>query len=183
MIIVFFGAPGVGKGTQAVLLAEKLNIPHLSTGDAFRKAISNQTEVGLLAKQFVEAGALVPDEVVTKIVAEALSAPEFQSGVILDGFPRTITQANGLNDILSSHEKGLHFVINISVPTSEIVERMLKRGRKDDAEDVIRYRLQVYEQETAPLLEFYQKFEGLVKEIDGNGNVDEVHERVIALFS
>jgi len=178
MIALFFGAPGVGKGTQAALFAERESLPYLSTGEALRNAIAKQTEVGKMAQQYVESGALVPDEVVTKIVEETLAQPQFAKGAILDGYPRTTAQAQALEEILKSHQKRVSVVVNITVDREAIVERLLKRGRKDDTEDIIRHRFDVYEQETAPLLDFYQNSAADIKNIDGNAEVETVYGRI-----
>lgn len=177
MIIVLFGAPGVGKGTQAALLAERKNIPHLSTGEALRQAIAAQTELGRIAKQIVESGQLVSDEIVTGIVKEAMSKPEYSVGCIFDGFPRNQSQAEALDSILTGIGKEIDSVINIKVANDEIVGRMLKRGRKDDEESVIRHRLDVYNNQTAPLLDYYTKSGKLIS-IDGNADVEEVYARI-----
>ena len=181
MIIVLFGAPGVGKGTQAVLLAERKNIPHLSTGEALRQAIAAKTELGIIAKQVVESGQLVSDEIVTGIVQEALSKPEYKNGCILDGFPRNQNQAEALDSLLKSIQREIHCVINISVDNEEIVSRLLNRGRKDDAENVIRHRLEIYNEQTAPLLDYYTK-SGKLMSVDGNADVEEVYRRIDAML-
>ncbi len=183
MVIILFGAPGVGKGTQAVLLAERLNIAHLSTGDALRQAIKNGTEVGKLAKRYVDAGDLVPDEVVTRIVEETLALPQYGAGVILDGFPRSVAQAEALDTILAQHKKEITHVINIGVDNEEIISRLLMRGRKDDTEQIIRHRMNVYSTETAPLLDYYGRLNGTLKHIDGNADVEEVYNRIRTIFS
>ncbi len=177
MIIVLFGAPGVGKGTQAALLAERKNIPHLSTGEALRQAIAAQTELGRIAKQIVESGQLVSDEIVTGIVKEAMSKPEYAVGCIFDGFPRNQSQAEALDSILAGIGKEIYSVINIRVANDEIVSRMLKRGRKDDEESVIRHRLDIYNNQTAPLLDYYTK-NGKLISVDGNADVEEVYARI-----
>ncbi|MBK9249031.1 MAG: adenylate kinase [Ignavibacteria bacterium] len=177
MIIVLFGAPGVGKGTQAELLAVRKNVPHLSTGEAFRQAIREETELGKIAKNSVESGKLVPDEIVTGIVREAMNKPEYSRGCILDGFPRTQSQAESLDIMLQKAGKEINCVVNINVANEEIVSRMLKRGRKDDAEDVIRHRLEVYNAQTAPLLEYYASHNKLIS-IDGNADVETVYARI-----
>ncbi|HLP27502.1 MAG TPA: adenylate kinase, partial [Candidatus Didemnitutus sp.] len=176
------GAPGVGKGTQAVILAEKLGVAHLSTGDAFRAAIKNQTPVGVLAKEFVDAGKLVPDEIVARIVEEAMEGATFSKGCILDGFPRTRTQADALDTMLAA--KGLHIdsVVNLNVDDSTIINRLLQRGRADDSEEIIRHRLDIYNHETAPLLKFYSDM-GLLTSVDGIGNVEFVNERILAAIA
>lgn len=180
MIIIFFGAPGVGKGTQAALLAERMGYGHLSTGEALRNAIAAQTDIGKLAKQVVDAGNLVSDDIVTKIVEETLAQPKFQAGTILDGYPRTIGQATALDEILSAKGQKVAVVINITVDQEMLVKRLLLRGRKDDNEETIRARFAVYEKETAPLLDFYAKVPNLVKTLDGNAEVETVYARVKA---
>jgi adenylate kinase len=181
MIIVLFGAPGVGKGTQAAILAERLNIPHLSTGDAFRQAIKSETPVGLLAKRYVDAGELVPDTVVAQIVEEALSQPRFLPGALLDGFPRTRPQADALSEILSKQNRDIHSVVNIQVDNSAIIERLLLRGRADDSHEVIQHRLDVYQAETQPLLDYYAS-KGVLVSIDGKGAVADVTQRILSVL-
>jgi adenylate kinase len=178
MIIVLFGAPGVGKGTQAEILAQKLNVEHLSTGAAFRTAIAEQTPMGLQAKEFVDNGILVSDDVVAKIVEETLARPEFAAGCILDGFPRTKVQAEALSDMLLRMNRSIASVVNITVPDVIIVERLLARGRNDDREDVIRHRLSIYANETEPLLDYYQAA-GVLRSVDGLGTVDAVNQRIL----
>ncbi len=178
MIVVLFGAPGVGKGTQAVILAQKLGIAHLSTGDAFRSAIKNQTPVGMLAKGYVDAGDLVPDDVVARIVEEAMNGDEFANGCILDGFPRTRAQADALQALLATKGQAVDKVVNLEVDDETIIARLLQRGRADDQEDIIRNRLSVYNAETAPLLEYYGNL-GLLTSIDGIGEVEVVSGRIV----
>lgn len=182
MILVLFGAPGVGKGTQAVILAEKLGIAHLSTGDAFRAAIKNQTAVGMLAKEYVDAGKLVPDEVVTCIVEEAMSGTQFADGCILDGFPRTRAQADALDQLLAKKGLSIGRVVNLEVDDETIIARLLQRGRADDTEAIIRDRLNVYNNETAPLLEYYGE-KGLLRSVNGIGDVEEVSSRVLVALN
>ncbi len=181
MIIILFGAPGVGKGTQAQILARSLNIAHLSTGDAFRAAINGQTEVGKIAQSFVKAGHLVPDDVTARIVEEAIAQPEFANGCILDGFPRTQAQAQALDHILDKRGWTIHTVVNLDVDDQTIKERLLARGRADDTEEVINNRLAVYRQETAPLVELYTK-RNLLVHVNGIGSVDEVAARILAVI-
>lgn len=179
MIIILFGAPGVGKGTQAVILAEKLGVAHLSTGDAFRAAIKNQTPVGVLAKEYVDAGKLVPDEIVARIVEEAMEGESFAQGCILDGFPRTRPQADALDSMLSAKGLKISSVVNLNVDDATIIARLLQRGRADDSESIIRHRLDIYNDETAPLLQFYTD-KGLLTSVDGIGEVETVNERILA---
>lgn len=177
MIIVMFGAPGVGKGTQAAILAERKGVPHLSTGEAFRSAISAGTELGKIAQSYVQSGGLVPDEIVTGIVKEAMAKPEYSSGVILDGFPRTLGQAKALDELLDEQGKAISHIVNITVDNEEIVKRMLLRGRQDDNEDIIRHRLNVYNEQTAPLLEYYAG-SGKMLNIDGDADIETVYARI-----
>ncbi len=178
MIALFFGAPGVGKGTQASLISQREGIPYLSTGEALRNAIAKQTEVGKLAQTYVESGGLVPDDVVTRIVDETLKQPEFAKGAILDGYPRTTAQAEALTEILRGYGKAVSVVVNITVDTETIVKRLLLRGRKDDKEEIIRHRFGVYAKETAPLLDYYTNAGAAIKTIDGDAEVEVVYERV-----
>jgi adenylate kinase len=178
MIIILFGAPGVGKGTQATILAEKLGVAHLSTGDAFRSAIKNQTEVGKIAKGFVDAGDLVPDEIVARIVEEAMADASFSNGCILDGFPRTRAQADALAGMLTAQGRTVHRVVNLEVDDANIISRLLMRGRADDTQEVIQNRLDVYRQETAPLLEYYGAAGNLVS-VNGVGSVEEISDRIL----
>ena len=179
MIIVLFGAPGVGKGTQAEILAKTLGMFHLSTGDAFRTAIKNQTEIGMVAKSYVDGGHLVPDDVTAKNVEEAMKTHGVSNGCILDGFPRTRTQAEALDAILSGMGMAVTHVVNLTVDYDTITQRLLARGRADDTEQVINNRLQVYENETAPLIEFY-KNRGVLRDVHGLGTVEEVSARILS---
>jgi adenylate kinase len=178
MIIILFGAPGVGKGTQASLLARKLGIAHLSTGDAFRTAIQNQTEVGKIAQTYVDEGALVPDEIVASIVEEAMQGPAYRNGCILDGFPRTKGQVDALNFILAGKGLRIDKVVNLDVDDETVIHRLLARGRADDTVDVIEYRLNVYRTETEPLLEYYSQNGSLVT-VNGIGDIDVINSRIL----
>jgi adenylate kinase len=170
---ILFGPPGAGKGTQAVELSQRFAVPHISTGDLFRAAIAEQTPVGVKAQGYMDRGELVPDEVVIDIIRERLVQADTQAGWILDGFPRTVPQAHALDELLTSIQQELEQVINLTVPNEALVERMLSRGRKDDTEDVIRRRLQIYKDQTAPLIDFYRD-RHLLKDIDGSGAVGAV---------
>lgn len=182
MNLIFFGAPGVGKGTQAAMLAEKLGVPHLSTGAVIRRAMEEETELGRKAKGYYDRGALVPDELVTQIVVEALDSPELSGGFILDGYPRNTAQAADLQNALGERDRSVDRVVYLTAPDDEITRRMLARGRADDTEEVIVNRLRVYAEETAPLLDHYNRL-GLVSEVDGVGELDEVHDRIVAAVS
>ena len=179
MNIILFGCPGVGKGTQAELLAERLGYPHISTGAIFRAAIKSGSELGAKVKEYTEGGLLVPDELTTAVALEALDRPEAAAGFILDGFPRNTTQAASLLDALAAENRKIDRVIYLVAPDEELIERMLKRGRLDDNEEVIRKRLDIYQNETAPVLQFFRERD-LVTEIGGVGDVNEVQERILA---
>jgi adenylate kinase len=180
--IVLLGAPGAGKGTQAALLVEKLAIPHISTGDMLRAAVKAETPVGLKAKVLMDAGQLVGDGVVIAIAKERLGENDAQQGFILDGFPRTLAQAEALEGVLDELSTKLDCCLAITVNTEEVVQRLLKRaeveGRADDNEETIRERMRVYEKQTAPLLEHYGS-RGLVIEVPGMGSIEEVSEAIV----
>jgi adenylate kinase len=180
--IILLGAPGAGKGTQAVLLAAKLGIPHISTGDMLRAAVAAETPVGLRAKTVMDAGHLVSDEIVIGIAEERLAEDDAQKGFILDGFPRTLAQAKALDGLLTKIGSGLDCCLAITVDTEAIVKRLLKRaeieGRADDNEATIRERMRVYEDQTAPLLDYYGG-QSLVREVPGMGSVEEVSEAML----
>lgn len=177
MRVVLIGPPGAGKGTQAVRLAERLDVPHISTGDLFRANLEPgaETPLGREAKRYMEAGELVPDSVTVAMVRERLGMDDAAKGFILDGFPRNLSQAEALEQLLAERGEGLDAVVEFQVPEEELVSRLLGRGRADDTEEVIRRRLQVYRDETAPLLEHYR--DRLVT-IDAVGAVEEITDRV-----
>ena len=176
MRIVFIGPPGAGKGTQAERLLETYALAHLSTGDMLRAARDAKTEVGQKADQYMSAGQLVPDEVVLDIVAERLKQPDCQDGYLLDGFPRTIAQAEALDAMLARQGTPLEVVLELQVPEEELFRRLAGRGRGDDTPDVIRQRLVAYRRQTEPLLEYYAT-RGLLESIDGVGTPDEIFDR------
>ncbi|MFD4354903.1 adenylate kinase [Nocardia sp. NPDC058519] len=176
MRVVLLGPPGAGKGTQAVLLSEKLGVPHISTGDLFRANISQQTALGREAQKYMDAGDLVPSDVTNRMVEARVGEPDAANGFVLDGYPRTVDQADALKKILEHNGTKLDAVLCFVVAEDTVVERMLSRGRADDTEDVIRNRLRVYREETEPLLEYY---DGLVVTVDGIGEVDEVNARAL----
>ena len=173
--------PGAGKGTQGDRLAEVYGVPHLATGDMLRQHVAEGTEVGLEAKRFMDRGELVPDRVVVELVARHLSGPEPLPGFVLDGFPRTLPQAKTAYDWGRAHDRTFQGVISLDVPEDELVRRLLERGkrsgRSDDTEATIRNRLTVYAESTRPLLDFYRE-RGVLHEIDGTGEVDEVTTRI-----
>lgn len=180
MRVVLLGPPGAGKGTQAVLLSEKLGVPHISTGDLFRANIGQQTPLGLEAKKYLDAGDLVPSDVTNRMVEARVAEPDAANGFVLDGYPRTVDQADALAKILGDMDTELDAVLSFDVAEDTVVARMLSRGRADDNEEVIRNRLRVYRTETAPLLDYY---DGLVVTVDGVGEVEEVNERALVALN
>jgi adenylate kinase len=167
------GPPGAGKGTQAKNLAEFLHIPHISTGDILRQAIKDQTPLGLKAQVYMDKGELVPDQLVEDLVKERLNQADAQNGWILDGFPRKVTQAAFLEELLTTIGQGGEKVVNLDAPDETVISRLLGRGRKDDSEDVIRRRLEVYREETAPLIDYYGARHKLLT-VKGNQSPEEV---------
>jgi adenylate kinase len=207
--VVLLGPPGAGKGTQAKLLQEQFEACQVSTGDLLRKAVTEQSPLGKQAAEYVNRGALVPDDLIMNLVAERLEAEDCKKGFILDGFPRTIFQAENLDQILKRLGMGLQGVISVEVPNRLIVERLAGRRtcrrcgalyhvsfnpskaqgvcercggelyqRDDDREETINARLSVYEKQTAPLVSYYRD-RGMLRQIDGVGNVDEIRNRVV----
>lgn len=177
MRLVLVGPPGAGKGTQAVLLSEKLGIPHISTGDLFRANIGEGTELGLEAKSYMDAGNLVPTEITNRMVDARLDDADAQNGFLLDGFPRSVEQADALKEMLAKRGVKLDAVIEFQVDEDTVVERMLARGRADDTEDVIRNRMSVYRRETEPLIGYYKD---ILLPINAVGTVEEIHDRTMA---
>jgi adenylate kinase len=181
MRVLFMGPPGAGKGTQAALVAEHFGVPQISTGDIFRANAAAGTELGLIAKRYMKAGEYVPDEVTNDMVRARLAEPDARRGFLLDGYPRTVDQVARLDEMLADLGTSLDGVIVLQVDREELIARLLERartsGRSDDTEDVIRYRQEVYAEQTAPLLSLYSE-RGLVVEVDGHGTVDEVAERI-----
>ncbi|GGF97614.1 adenylate kinase [Rhodococcoides trifolii] len=178
MRLVLLGPPGAGKGTQAKLLSEKLGIPHVSTGDLFRANIGESTPLGIEAKKYLDAGDLVPSELTVDMVRSRVAEPDATGGFILDGFPRSVGQADSLAEILAELDKKLDAVVSFVIDEDVVVERMLARGREDDTEDVIRNRMKVYRDETSPLLDYY-KDHGRLVTIDAEGDVDDVNRKVL----
>jgi len=209
MYIIFLGAPGAGKGTQAANVARGLNLIHIASGDLFRQALEQRTELGLKAKAYMEKGMLVPDDITIRMVLERLSTPDCEPGVILDGFPRNLEQAKALDKALAEPAKSIDKVVYIKVPEEELLNRLSGRWicrncqtpyhainsppkvwgkcdqcggelyqRPDDTVETVKKRLQVYFNETAPLIDYYTKA-GKLLEIDGEGSVDEVSRRIV----
>jgi adenylate kinase len=180
--LLLIGPPGAGKGTQAAKLAETFNIPAISTGDIFRENVKNETELGKQAKAFMDRGEYVPDSLTNALVRDRLTWDDAINGFLLDGYPRTADQVTELDSILNDKGESLNAVVLITADTDEVVRRLLNRaheqGRADDTEEVIRRRLEVYAEQTAPLIEVYSH-RNLVVEVDGLGAVEEVTERIV----
>lgn len=212
MRIIFLGPPGAGKGTQAKFIVKDFHIRQLSTGDLLREHRRQNTELGQKAQVFMDAGDLVPDDVILGMVAEEFKKPELDAGYILDGFPRTCPQAQGLDDILKSLELKLDHVLLLEVPDAELIRRLTARRscpqcgsiynlvfnppkqegicdhdgaslihRSDDTEETVLNRLQVYQDQTKPLVEHYEPM-GLVRRIDGTGEVQDIYQRILAVL-
>jgi len=210
--IIFLGAPGGGKGTQAAAVAQKLNLGYIASGDLFRQAIEQKTELGTQIKSYVERGVLVPDELTLKMVLERMSAPDCEPGAALDGFPRTLAQAEALDKALARQAKTIDRVVYIKVSEAELLKRLSGRWvcrrcqtpyhaensppkvqgrcdkcggelyqRPDDTEETIKKRLQVFFAQTAPLIDYYT-VKGKLVEVDGEGDVGEVRERIMAVI-
>jgi len=176
MRLLIVGPQGAGKGTQAKLLVKALGIPHVSTGDLFRANLAGGTQLGKLAKKYMDAGELVPDEVTQEMVADRVSQADADNGFLLDGFPRNIPQASWLNSLLDGLQAPIDVVVLLTAPDQVLLERMLARGRTDDTAEAISRRLDIYHRETTPLIDFYGN---RVVHVDGVGEVDQVHERVL----
>jgi adenylate kinase len=181
MRMLLIGPPGAGKGTQAVRIAEAYGIPAISTGDIFRANVADGTPLGLQAKEFMDRGAYVPDDLTNALVLDRLSHDDSAAGFLLDGFPRTLPQVFTLDECLSTLGGGLDVVVRLVIEGDEIVQRLLKRaadqGRSDDTEDVIRKRLDVYQEQTHPLAAVYAE-RGLLVSVDAIGSVEDVSQRI-----
>jgi adenylate kinase len=180
--VILFGPPGAGKGTQADKLSQALNLVHLSTGDILRAEVKAGTELGQKASEIMERGALVPDDVVIGMIENKIDqAPADAKGFIFDGFPRTIAQAEALDERLEQKGMAIDVVVNMEVPEDELVNRLVKRaqqeGRTDDNEETVRKRFQTYQAETLPVAEYYEK-QGKLKNISGVGNLAEIESRI-----
>ena len=207
MNLVLFGAPGAGKGTQAKFIVDKYGIPQISTGDILRVAVANKTKLGLEAKKFMDAGQLVPDEVVNGLVAERLAEKDCEKGFIMDGFPRNVAQAKVLDEILTKLGKQIEKVIALNVPDKDIIERITGRRtskvtgkiyhikfnppvdekpedlvqRADDTEEVVVKRLETYHNQTAPVLDYY-KVQNKVTEIDGTKKLEDITQDIFKIL-
>ena len=186
MRVVLMGPPGAGKGTQAVVVSAALGIPHVSTGDIFRQNVNNATELGREAQRFMDKGEYVPDDLTNAMVRDRLTQPDAAAGFLLDGYPRTTAQVDELDSILASTGHSIDCAVELTVDMDEVVGRLLKRaaeqGRSDDTDEVVRTRLQVYADQTAPLTARYGD-RGLLAQVDGSGTVEEVTARVLAALA
>lgn len=171
--VVFLGPPGSGKGTQAEILAKLLEIPHISTGEILRSAIANSTPLGQKAKGYMDQGELVPNELILDMVRERLHEQDILKGWILDGFPRSVSQATFLDELLNEINYAALCVIDLEVPHDVLIDRLLKRGRQDDTEETIRRRLEVYHEQTEPVTDYYRR-QGNLHIVDGNRGPEEV---------
>ena len=212
MKIIMLGAPGAGKGTQAKMIAERYQIPHISTGDIFRANIKNNTELGQQAKKYMDQGLLVPDELVVDLVVDRVQKDDCEKGYVLDGFPRTIPQAEALDKALANMEQAIDYAINVEVPDENIVNRMSGRRacvacgatyhivyaptkeenvcdhcqgelilREDDKPETVQKRLNVYHEQTQPLIDYYTK-KGNLKEVDGTMDIEEVFGSIVQIL-
>ncbi len=212
MKIIMLGAPGAGKGTQAKMIADKYKIPHISTGDIFRANIKNGTELGKEAKKYMDQGLLVPDELTVKILLDRVAQPDCANGYVLDGFPRTIPQAEVLDKALTELSDKIDYAINVDVPDENIINRMSGRRaclscgatyhlvhippkqegvcdkcgqslvlRDDDKPETVKNRLQVYHEQTQPLIDFYTE-KGVLKSVDGTRDMQEVFDAIVSIL-
>ena len=177
MILVLFGPPGAGKGTQADALKDKLDLLHLSTGDILREEVAKESELGVLAKKFMEAGELVTDDLIIGMIKNKIVSEDSGKGFLLDGFPRTISQAEALDEILNSNSLKVNHVISLEVEDSVLMERLLSRGRSDDNEETIKNRLDVYKNQTLPIKEYYISSSSLIK-IKGDDPIEVVSSNI-----
>ena len=176
MNIILFGPPGSGKGTQAVNICENLKIPHLSTGDMLREAVASGSDIGKKAKEIMEDGGLVSDEIVLSIVKERIDFKDCSDGFVLDGFPRTINQAIGLDSFLDVSQK-IEYVLRIKVDEEDIIKRLIERGRSDDKPEIIKNRFKTYNSQTQPLIPFYENRKILFN-INGMQEIEKVFEDI-----
>ena len=186
MRILFMGPPGAGKGTQAALVATALGLPAISSGDIFRSHVADLTPLGREAARYINAGEYVPDQITNEMIRDRLHQPDAQQGWLLDGYPRTLAQVKELDRITSVHGHRLDAVVALSVNEDQLIRRLAHRaaeqGRSDDTEDVIRHRQRLYKEETSPLLCVYEK-RGLLRTIDGSGEVGDVTQRLLATLA
>ncbi|MDR1646158.1 MAG: adenylate kinase [Tannerellaceae bacterium] len=179
--IIIFGPPGSGKGTQSKWIAREFSLAHISTGDVLRQQIQNNTDLGRAAAQYIDRGQLVPDALIIDILAHAIDSMEHPRGIIFDGFPRTLPQAEALGDLLAQRGTRLAAMLNLEVDTPELVRRLLERGRlegrSDDNLETIHSRLDVYNAQTAPLIDYYRR-QGILHPIAGAGNIENIFQQI-----
>ena len=180
--LIFLGPPGAGKGTQAQILSESYSIPHISTGDILRAAVNNQTPLGQKAKGYMDRGELVPDDLILDLIKERLNQADTQNGWILDGFPRNVSQAAFLEELLTELGSQADTVLNLKVPDEVLIDRLLARKRRDDNEETIRRRLQVYHQDTVPVIGYYTE-RGLLQEVNGDEAMEQVTSSLKTIVS
>jgi len=186
MRIVLLGAPGSGKGTQAKRMVERLGLPHISTGVLLRNAAKRGTELGLKAKSIIDRGELVPDDIMSDMIEERLSRADVANGFILDGYPRNLEQAKLLDTMLEQLGRSVNIAIQIDVDLEQVVKRLARRakeeGRADDSGEVVRHRMRVYHEQTAPVIDYYAN-RGLLTHVLGDGTVEEVLERILSVLN
>ena len=180
--LIILGPPGVGKGTQANIIKDTYNIPHLSTGEILRNEIEIKSDIGMIAKNYIDDGLLVPDNILLKIIGSNISGANSSNGYILDGFPRTLQQVKDLNDLINKLDHTIDIVISLTADEDELIKRLIKRseesGRSDDTADIISKRQKVYWKQTAPIISSYKKT-GILKEVNGLGTIQEITKRII----
>ena len=182
MILILFGPPGAGKGTQADLLKDKFNLLHLSTGDILREEVSSNTDLGQQAKKFMDSGELVTDELIIGMIKNKIDSTRNVEGFLFDGFPRTISQAEALDSMLLSNSLNVDKVISLEVDDNVLTQRLLSRGRSDDNDETIKNRLNVYKNQTLPIKDYYLKNNKLV-EVKGDDSVDDVNATIVSSIS
>ena len=180
--LIILGPPGVGKGTQANIIKDTYNIPHLSTGEILRNEIEIKSDIGMIAKNYIDDGLLVPDNILLKILENNISRSNSSNGYILDGFPRNLQQVEDLNDLINKLDHTIDIVISLTADEDELIKRLIKRseesGRSDDTADIISNRQKVYWKQTAPIIAYYKKT-GILKEVNGLGTIQEITKRII----
>lgn len=180
--LIILGPPGVGKGTQANIIKDTYNIPHLSTGEILRNEIEIKSDIGMIAKNYIDDGLLVPDNILLKIIENNISGANSSNGYILDGFPRTLQQVKDLNDLINKLDHTIDIVVSLTADEDELTKRLIKRseesGRSDDTADIISKRQKVYWKQTAPIISSYKKT-GILKEVNGLGTIQEISKRII----
>lgn len=185
MRIVLLGAPGSGKGTQATLLQQHLGVPHISTGELFRAAVQDQTPLGVKIRSIMDRGELVPDDLTLELLEERMARPDAASGFILDGYPRNLAQAESLDELLEKLGLPVQEAVQIDVDPEEVIARIARRGaaegRSDDSEEIARNRLRVYDEQTAPVIDYYGE-RGLLTRVLGSGTVEEVFQLILSVL-